>query len=162
MDQSYFEKRKAVYRSQKYSQLLNTITNQQGVEPVVSNFKNFLTTNAEILVLAAAIGLTKGLKAKVESKGRMEVPMSAFESGKLFSQNLVYYMALIVWLYKKDDDIVRPENDEELIAIFEELAEGGLSYLNNEQNKPGNNDLTAKKILEELLITSFRNLKNKN
>ena len=72
------------------------------------------------------------------------------------SQKLCYYMALIVFLDSKDEkaNIIRKENtnDQDLINKFQELAEGGLSYLNNEQYNPANTDVSAEKVLKIILV----------
>jgi len=152
----YFDGNEQVWWSKKYSPLLNTITNQQNMDPVEPGFKNFYSTNAHILIMAAALGLAKGLKGKVDSNSRNGIPINVFQTNDFGSQKLCYYMALIVFLDSKDEkaNIIRKENtnDQDLINKFQELAEGGLSYLNNEQYNPANTDVSAEKVLKIILV----------
>lgn len=154
----YFETRKAIYYPKKYTNLMNTMINQQKHEPVTPNFKDFFETNAHLLVFSACIGLTKGISEEFKNEEATDIRAETFENNNFLGRSLISYAALIAYLYKKDDkaQILREENDSEFINIFQNLAAGGLSYLNNEQFNSKNDDLTAGKLLNEIMIMAFK------
>jgi hypothetical protein len=153
----YFQSRKNVYWPKKYEGVVNTIRSQTEANAPTSDFKPFYKTNAHVLILAAAIGLIKGLKEPLD-KEKNEIDRAIFESNFFVSQKLVFYMALIVFFYQKDEkaEIIREENDDELIRTFEELAAGGLRYLEESQFNSENHDPTAIPVLQEILMGAFR------
>ena len=158
----YFQGRKNIYWPKKYEGIVNTIRSQTDANAPTSEFKPFYKTNAHVLILAAAIGLIKGMKESLE-KERNEIDRGVFESNSFISQKLVFYMALIVFFYKKDEkaEIIREENDDDLIRTFEELAAGGLHYLQDCQFNSENHDLTAVTVLQEILTSAYRNSRRK-
>lgn len=158
----YFTSRKNIYWPKKYEGVVNTIRLQSDATAPTQDFKPFYKTNAHVLILAAAIGLVKGMKEPLD-KERNEIDKLIFENNILVSQKLVYYMALIVFVYKKDEkaQIIREENDDELIRTFEELAAGGLNYLQNCQFNSENLDSTSVTVLQEILTTAYKNAKRK-
>lgn len=151
----YFQSRKNVYWPKKYEGVVSTIRSQ--TEAPTSDFKPFYKTNAHVLILAAAIGLIKGLKEPL-GKEKNEIDRIIFESNFFVSQKLVFYMALIVFFYQKNEkaEIIREENDDELIRIFEELAAGGLRYLEESQFNSENHDSTAITVLQEILMVAYK------
>lgn len=156
----YFESRKAIFYPKKYTTLMNTMLNQQKVEPVTSNFNDFFETNAHLLVFSACVGLTKGITEEFKNEDATDIRAETFENNNFLGRSLISYAALIAYLYKKDEkaEILREENDAEFIRIFETLAAGGLSYLNNEQFSSKNDDLTAGKLLNTIMLRSFKEL----
>jgi hypothetical protein len=156
----YFQSRKNIYWPKKYEGVVNTIRSQTEANAPTNDFKPFYKTNAHVLILAAAIGLVKGLKEPVD-KEKNEIDRGIFESNFFATQKLVYYMALIVFFYKKDEkaEIIREENDDDLIRTFEELASGGLHYLQDCQFTSENHDLTAVTVLQDVLMNAYRSAK---
>ncbi len=156
----YFQSRKNIYWPKKYEGVVNTLRPQTETKAPSVDFKPFFKTNAHVLVFAAALGLVKGMREKLD-KDRNEIDRLIFEGNQFQSQRLVYYMALIVFFSKKDEkaEIIREENDDELIREFEELAAGGLKYLQDCQFNSENHDATAQTVMQEILMGAYKNAK---
>lgn len=154
----YFQSRKNIYWPKKYEGVVNTLRPQIDAKASSADFKPFFKTNAHVLVFAAALGLVKGMREPLD-KERNEIDRLIFEGNHFHAQRLVYYMALIVFFSIKDEkaEVIREENDDVLIREFEELAAGGLKYLQDCQFNNENHDATAQTVMQEILASAYKN-----
>lgn len=159
----YFdESRGGFWYSSKYRPLMNTLTHMLKMDAIEG--AGLYKTVPQILVMAAAIGLTKGIREPVDSgtKNRNDVFIGGW-SDTLHGQSLSFWAALIVWLEEGDDDalILKPENDPELMEKFNLLAMGGLSYLNKKQFSSGGTDSTGYTVITDELNDAINKLRKK-
>jgi hypothetical protein len=160
----YFdESRGGFWYSSKYRPLMNTLLHMAKMEPIegAELYKGI----PQLLVMAAAIGLTKGIREPVDSggKNRNDVFIGGWNSGTFHGQSLSFWAALIVWLEEGDDEalMLKPENDPELLEKFNLLAMGGLSYLNKKQFSSGGTDSTGYTVITDELNDAINKLKKK-
>jgi dnd system-associated protein 4 len=81
-------------------------------------------TMRELLCFAAVLGFERERKRELDSV-TMEIDGRTFETHEQ-SRDLVYLIALAD---SKDTEILREENEDRCISIFEQYAEGGLEEL---------------------------------
>jgi len=161
MAEDYFIDRGSFFYSSKYRPLINCFTKLSGLDEVS---KTPLYQNVpQVLVMAAAIGLSKNLTEAVDTKDRSDVFIGGVNNTKIHGESVAHWVALIVWL--KQDDLASPilkvENDTELCNIFNELAMGGLSYLERMQFKSGLTDPSGRELLTDELIKAIKKVKKK-
>ena len=160
----YFEKgRGNFWYSTKYRDLMNSLRHMDGMDKIEG--ADLYQGIGHVLVMAAAIGLSKGLSEPVDTgqKNRNDVFIGGWNNQNLHGQPLAFWAALIVWLEKGDEDapILKPENDPELCDKFNELAMGGLAYLRKKQFSSGGTDMTGYTVINDELSAAILKLKNK-
>jgi len=78
-----------------------------------------------LVCFAAVLGFEYGKRTKLEADYFEAVDGRIFENSVL-AQDLLYLIALAS---EKNADILRDENEERMITVFEEYAQGGLEIL---------------------------------
>jgi dnd system-associated protein 4 len=81
-------------------------------------------TMRELLCFAAVLGFERGKKRELDAT-TMEIDGRTFENNEQ-SKDLIYLLALAD---AKDAEVLRDENDDKCITIFEQYAEAGLDEL---------------------------------
>ena len=118
-----FKKERTVYWPSEYDDVVNIF---RGITDSGERLHNpMYSTNAEIIVLAATIGLINN-RRRVFKGGKNEITTQTFHS-----RNLDGYLLLIPMLGNPGmgQEILKSENDEFLITEFEQYASGGLEVL---------------------------------
>jgi dnd system-associated protein 4 len=119
-----FVKDRSIYWPSEYADIVNVLTGKlaDGSPGGVGALYQF---NTGAIVLAAAIGLANGRLREV-GPDRKEITTTTFTSHELDA-----YIFLIALLSKKevDSSMLRPENEEAVVRIFEKYAAGGLEIL---------------------------------
>jgi dnd system-associated protein 4 len=82
-------------------------------------------TFRDLLCFAATLGFETGTHLPLDSKSDDFVEKRVFERDDL-SVDLLYLIALA---HTKDVDILRDENEDKIVQIFEEYANGGLQVI---------------------------------
>jgi hypothetical protein len=119
-----FKKERNLYWSSEFTDVVNILTGI-GDDGSTSQVKMF-STNAHVMVLAASIGVHTGGGVREVSSQRKEISTQVF-----FSQGLDGYLLLIPMMGdpEKGQDLIRPENDEFLLRLFEGYAGRGFEIL---------------------------------
>ncbi|MDG7001118.1 MAG: hypothetical protein JRN15_18645 [Nitrososphaerota archaeon] len=114
---------------------MRTFRHNQRYEPLVdllygkplkkANNQPIFATKRDLLCFAAVLGFDREKKGPIEAKAVEFVDSRPFENSQE-AMNLMYLIGLAV---TKDVDSLREENEEKLVEIFEQYADGGLSIL---------------------------------
>ena len=128
MKDSYFLKPRNMYWSEEHEDLVNFLTSGRNASDAAGERREarIFEFNVHVIVFAAVVGLLEG-RRKEMSGGRKEVSTAIFENHSVDG-----YIFLVALLSGKDVDLdlFRDEAGEErAIRLFEEYANGGLSYL---------------------------------
>ena len=119
-----FKKERNLYWSSEFTDVVNILTgiSEDGSSCPVKMF----STNAHVMVLAASIGVHAGGGVREVSSQRKEISTQVF-----FSQGIDGYLLLIPMMGEpeKGQDLIRPENDELLLRLFEGYAGRGFEIL---------------------------------
>ncbi len=138
---------RAVYWSKKYEVVVNKLVGKDRDDK-----RRAFETNMEVLVFAAFLGV-KYKKMEHVGADRLEVPTDVFNNRKMFQA-----LFLLPLLHKKDANILRQDKDSELVSIFQDYANGGLSiiqsWLEAEPTDIYGDMILMKKILEEINLTA--------
>ena len=143
--QSHFTKDRSVYWPGEFADVVNTLTgkNTQGVS--IGNPLYQFNTGA--IAFAASVGLKHRRKREV-GNDRKEITTGTFASHRL-----EMYIFLIAMLGKDSPnvDLLRAEQEDEVIREFERYAAGGLEYLRTEfeQNPTQSPDVILEKMFRE-------------
>ena len=114
-----------IYWPEKYQRVVDYLQNGTGQ---IVNSQSLYKLNAEVIVLAACIGLNAGNAIDVPSDKKKEIALSTFTA-----QSLSIYLYLIPMLAEKDitvDFFRNKEGEAKAVSIFEKYAAGGLEILN--------------------------------
>jgi dnd system-associated protein 4 len=120
-------------RSIKRSQKFEEIVKKLAIESHPITRKPVFPTIRELVCFAAVLGFENNWRRHLQEETD-EV------DGRIFSNSqqaldLIYLIALAA---EKDGDILRVENEDKMIQIFEEFAEGGFEFIQQWlQEKPG-------------------------
>jgi len=90
-----------------------------------ANDQPIFATKRDLLCFAAVLGYEVQRKGTIEAKAVDFVDPRPFENSQE-AMNLLYLLGLAV---TKDADALRDEDDDKLVSIFEEYADGGLATL---------------------------------
>lgn len=90
-----------------------------------ANNQPIFATKRDLLCFAAVLGFETEKKGKIEAKAVEFVDSRPFENSQE-AMNLLYLVGLAV---TKDADVLKEENEEKLVDIFEQYADGGLSVM---------------------------------
>jgi dnd system-associated protein 4 len=126
-----FIKDHTIYWPEKYEAVVEFLKGGHGRGGGASTL---FQTNAEVIVFAAAVGVSAGERATITDK-RKEISLSTF----ILSQ-LANYIFVIPLLDRDGPnlELLRDESGEnECVKIFEEYAAGGLQILNEEYSRKG-------------------------
>ena len=141
-----------IRRDEIHEELLKELT--AGEKPL---FKDLW----RILLFAAMVGY----------KQKSRIPLDSYDSGKAmpdsyFANSPAWPGALyLLGLVESEKTAVmgsKPEDQDELITIFEEYANGGLSYLRNRLEAGGDCLKTIVDIIQETTVTSGPGVPNLN
>ena len=110
----------AIRRSKRHESLVRQLAETN--HPNAS--RPIFPTMRELLCFAAVLGLERQKKRELDS-ATMEIDGRTFENHEQ-SKDLIYLIALAD---SKDAEVLREENDDRCIGIFEQYAEGGLDEL---------------------------------
>lgn len=123
MASSLFTKERTIYWPTEFVDLAAMLKGQNEKGQTIST--PVYGYNTWIMVVGATLGVLHKRKREV-GKERQEITTTTFAS-----QNLESYIFLIPMLGKPEQgvDLLRPENEEELIREFERYAAGGLEVL---------------------------------
>ena len=138
---------------------MNCFTKMPKMEHVIED--NLVESIPHLLVIAAIIGHSKGLKEELE-KDTNDVYIGGFDS-LLHGQSLDYWVAMIIWLDdggNEKTELFKEENDAELCKKFNQLAMGGLSYLYKRQFSSGRVDHSGLSVIKEEVLDAYKFLKN--
>jgi len=155
----YFkDNRKIIRWPKKYADVANILLSIKEDNTHEDPYLPFFKTNAGILIAAAAIGLSKDIEEKIPtgSGETNEIRTDTFDNNRFGQIAYSYYIALIVFLYTKDKDVIRDDRDEEVIQIFQRLAAGGLSYLRCSFFDRSNADHTGRQILLNEIVGALK------
>ena len=121
---SRFSVERSIYWPAEFSDIVNALTGKMADGTSVPGTALY-ELNAGAIVFAAAVGLTSERQREVGSD-RKEITTSTFTANKLDT-----YLFLIALLSKKNVDasLLRVENEEAVLRIFEGYAAGGLEIL---------------------------------
>ena len=149
------------YYSRKYVPLMNCFRHMANEEQIEG--AGLYQDVPHLMVMAAAIGLVKGVREKVDlgDKKSIDVFVSGWHNSKFHGQPLALWAALIVWIDKGSDKnapIFNLENDVELCNTFNELAMGGLSYLKKKQYSSGVTDTSGYQVMTDELAQAIKKL----
>jgi len=101
-----------------HEEMIRHLTHPVSGKPVFDSMRS-------LICFAAVLGFEYGKKAPL---GRQQ-----FEAvdGRIFekSDQAIDLLYLIALAHEKDADILRVENEEQMVAIFEQFAQGGLEIL---------------------------------
>ena len=125
---------RGVKRSKRHEGLVRQLT--EAVHPVAK--KAIFPTMRELVCFAAALGFEKERKRELEGEV-LEIDGRIFENHQP-SVDLLYLIALAE---KRDAEILRDENEDRAITLFEQYAEGGFEILQgwlNEKPEDPNGD----------------------
>lgn len=124
--QSLFSKERMVYWPGEFSEVVDLLNGRDRNGKVVTN--PLYTLNVGAIALAAALGVKDGRKREVGSD-RKEISTNTFSG-----QGLESYLFLIPLLGNPNSgtELLRPENEDQLIKEFERYAAGGLEILAGE------------------------------
>lgn len=109
-----------INRDAKYEDLMKLLAEKKNPNLTSSLFK----TMRELLCFCAVLGYHEGKRVPLSTK-TTEIPGRVFENSD-FAMDLIYLLALCE---SKSGDILKPENESDIIKIFEEYACGGLETL---------------------------------
>jgi dnd system-associated protein 4 len=90
-----------------------------------ANNQPIFATKRDLLCFAAVLGFEEDRHGPIEAKAVDFVDSRPFENSQE-AMNLLYLIGLAV---TKDADALREENEEKLVEIFEQFADGGLSVI---------------------------------
>jgi len=93
---------------------------------------------AEALAFAASLGVSRGLRTPLKAKSKEIDPIRQDVFSTLHYNTLIHLLALVA---EKDPQILSRTFENERITVFEEYANGGLQFL--EQELKGQPDLLA-------------------
>ncbi|MBU1215698.1 MAG: hypothetical protein KKA63_10715 [Gammaproteobacteria bacterium] len=108
--------------------------------------------NTGVVVLAAIIGLIHDRKREVGSQ-KQEISTETFESHKFGNCSLAAYIYLVPLLALQDIELLRSENEEEVIRIFEKYVAGGFEYLRGALSQ--SSDITGQTVLNQEVKNVF-------
>jgi dnd system-associated protein 4 len=111
---------KNIYRDDKHDKIVKLLAEEPHPQLKRSIFK----TIRELLCFAAVVGYHDGSKKKLGKK-TTEIPGRVFENSDE-ALDIIYLLALAD---KKNADILRDENENESVSIFEQYANGGLDVI---------------------------------
>lgn len=120
---------RAVKRSQKFEDLVKKLAVDEN--PVSK--KSIFPTIRELMCFAAVLGFENDRRSKLQDA-------TNDTEGRIFlnsqqSLDLIYLIALAA---EKDGEILREENEDRMIQVFEEYAQGGFEILEQwMKEKPG-------------------------
>lgn len=120
-DQSNISTSKSLYWPSEFTDVVNQLKGMNEIGEEIS--PPLYRYNTGPIVLAASLGLLHARKRDVGSD-RQEISVETFKNHRLDS-----YLMLIPLLAGKDIDMLRPENEDQLLREFEKYAAGGLEYL---------------------------------
>ena len=120
---SYFSKERNVYWSEEFQDVVNLLTGKDEEDRTVST--PIYQFNTGVMTLAATMGVKHGRRRELGPGRRKEISTLTFASHRLEP-----YLFLIPLLGNDGDvEILRPENEEELLKEFERYASGGFEVL---------------------------------
>lgn len=128
-----------VRRARKFEALIKKFTSDSG---------NIFRHLKDIMVFAALVGYSKGIREPLESSDTIPITLYTYESDG--QDSFIYLIALLV---KKDLSVLETENISEAVKIFEEYCNAGLSiiesWLENESSRKIE-DILLDKIYEQV------------
>jgi dnd system-associated protein 4 len=109
-----------VRRSKRHETLVRQLT--EGANPQAS--RSVFPTMRELMCFAAVLGFEKSRKKPLEST-TLEIDGRTFENHQQ-SLDILYLIALAD---EKDVEVLRENNEDQCLAIFEQYAEGGFEEI---------------------------------
>jgi hypothetical protein len=123
----YFSSTRTVYWPSEYLYIANMMQGKNEIGDV--KFAAMYKANTFPVIVAAIIGLIYD-RQKDLGPSRGEILTETFENQKYNGYvPLAAFLLLIPVLAKKDTELLRPENENELLRLFEKYAAGGFEYL---------------------------------
>lgn len=143
---SLFSKERMVYWPDEFADVVDFLNGRDENGRVVTNPLYSLNTGA--IVLAASIGVKANRRREVGQK-RKEISTSTFAGN-----GLEPYIFLVPLLGNPDGgtDLLRPDQEEQLVREFERWAAGGLEFLAGEINESAGKD--ADIIVQRMMLGS--------
>lgn len=125
---SSFSREKSVYWPGEFSGVVNLLTGRDPNGILLT--KSLYSFNTGAIVFAASVGVKYKRKRDVGSD-RKEITTTTFASQKL---DMYIYLIALLGDESPNANLLRPENEDQIIREFERYAAGGLEYLNTEFN----------------------------
>ncbi|MDD4871359.1 MAG: hypothetical protein PHR77_12440 [Kiritimatiellae bacterium] len=125
-------------RNIRRSERFEGIVRQLAEKPHSVINRTIFPTMRELLCFAAVLGFEHGRKKELDQKTN-EIDGRTF----LNSEQAMDVMCLIALCDAKKSDILRDENEDEVVSIFEQYVQGGLEVLSewlNERAEDANGD----------------------
>jgi len=146
-DQIQFSKQRSIYWPGEFSDVMNSLTGRDTQGAQTGNPLYQFNTGA--IVFAASIGLKHRRKREVGSD-KKEITTTTFTGHQL--QNYIFLIALL-GMENASVDVLRVENEDNVIREFERYAAGGLEYLKTEfeQNPTQSADMILENIFRSAL-----------
>lgn len=121
---SRFAVERSIYWPSEFSDIVNILTGKLADGTPIQG-ASLYQFNTGAIVFAASVGLKNDRQREIGSE-RKEISTSTFNSHELDT-----YIFLVALLSKKDFDasLLRSENEETVVRIFERYAAGGLEIL---------------------------------
>ncbi|MEI8304088.1 MAG: hypothetical protein WCG13_12425 [Burkholderiales bacterium] len=152
--QSLFSKERLVYWSDEFADVVNLLTGKdaQGnaTHPPVCSL------NADAIALAATVGIKNKRKREFGNGTRKEISTTTFATRGL--EPYIFLVGLLGTAIPKAE-ILRPDNEEQLIKEFEQYAAGGMEILRTEFSENATN--SADWVLERLFTEASNDPESK-
>lgn len=124
---------RGVIRSNRYQNLVNRLAR---LEDHHTN-KSLFETIKQLMFFAAALGWINNNRKAIDNLDEKETIGTREWLGE---ENLAF-IAMLAIVEKENIEILKTENQNEMIQIFEEYSNGGFEILNNRfENSPHNDD----------------------
>tara|TARA_B100000780_G_C21034805_1_gene415005 strand:+ start:185 stop:673 length:489 start_codon:yes stop_codon:yes gene_type:complete len=145
------EGERPVYRNRKYEPLIDKLCVRKYEHSDTSLFK----TNKDLMIFAAMVGHANNKKEKLEKKP-MQIFLRVYISDE--KDGFIYLLSL---LEHESANVLQTENLGEVIKLFEQYCNGGLSiiqsWLDDNLGDLDGMETLAEKILEQLVMISKDN-----
>ncbi len=153
-DKNYFSKERVVYWPGEFADVVNYLTGKNADGVSLGNPLYQFNTGA--ITFAASVGLKHKRKREVGSD-RKEITTTTFFGHRLDRH---IYLISMLGMELPDVNILRPEQEENVIRDFERYAAGGLEYLRTEfeSNPTQSPDMILEKMFKTISITNISEL----
>jgi dnd system-associated protein 4 len=141
-----------IRRSERFEDLVKQLTTEK---PHLAGGKAVFPTIRDLMSFAAVLGFEHGRKKPVDSKF-IPIESRPFERSES-TVDLIYLLALAS---EKNVEILRDEENERLVSIYEEFAQGGFEILEGwllESPEDANGDRAIINALRKYDFLSVRN-----
>lgn len=152
MSKNFFNPTRTIYWPAEFTDISNMLKGKDSSDKITH--PGMYDYNTGVLVLAAVIGLTNNREREVGSQ-RNEISTDTFDRQDYDKGvKLSTFIYLIALLSKQDLNLLRTENEEEVIRIFERYAAGGFEYLRGALSE--SSDTTGQSVLNSEVVKALK------